>query len=305
MAVRIPLSRILLCAVVATQLAACAAGPRPGQAERVEFDIPYLTTRAVELNGSGQARYSTDVADTSAGACTLTHEVGGELDPKVEGYRTEPIDDVLSSVDAGNEDGLLVYIHGYNVGLKRACREAAKVAFRAGFEGRVLLFSWPASRAVLTYRKDKRRLAESMPAITESIGALAERFGAGKVNILAHSLGTTAIASGEQASAIGNYALGDLILIAPDIDREAFVETVPTLEERFRDISVLASDADHVLLLSQTINFAPRLGRSTDLEVAGVEVIDVTGLGDHGFGNHLYHLRSDEVGDLLRVILAD
>ena len=77
--------------------------------------------------------------------------------------------------------------------------------------------------------------------------------------------------------------LNNLILIAPDVEREAFLNALSGLSERFRDISVFATDRDHLLLLSAVINNGERLGRSVDLELDEVEVIDVSELDmDYG-----------------------
>ncbi len=278
--------------------------PKPGAPETVELEIPFLTTRDTRLGSDGRPRYSTDTAEVSAGVCSLIHRRGEELDPRFHDYRASTADAVISGLDAQSQHGLLVYIHGYNIGLGRACEQAAIVAKRTGFEGRLLLFSWPASRTVLTYRKDERRLTESMPAIISVLGDLSQRFGAGNVNVIAHSMGSRAVTAEIEAIALGE-SLDDLILIAPDIDRDIFVEALPTLKDRFRRISVLVTDSDRLLLLSQSINRGQRLGRATDFEDDGVEVIDVTGLEDLGFGNHVYHLKNDKVGDMLRLILAD
>ena len=297
------LLKILGCAFIVAQLSACASLSTPATSELDQFELPYLTTRAFEFDDNGRTRYSTAVAETSAGACTLTQVPAAK--PRVDSYRSLPLEDALASLDEGREDGLLVYIHGYNTGLKRACREAAILAARTGFDGRLLLFSWPASSTVFTYRKDARRLAASMPAIRSSLDRLSEEFRAGDISVIAHSMGSVAVASELQSSPVRNVPLGDLILIAPDIDLDTFAESLPTLKERFRDISVLVSETDRMLLLSEIVNSGSRLGRTTDVEAPGVRVIDVSDLGDLGFGNHLYHLNSDEVAEELRGILAD
>ena len=294
---------ILACAFIVAHLSGCASLTEPARSELDQIELPYLTTRAFELDANGRTRYSTEVAETSAGACTLTHAPGAK--PRVIGYRNLPREDALASLDEGREGELLVYIHGYNTGLKRACREAAIVAARTGFEGRLLLFSWPASSTVITYRKDARRLAASMPAIRSSFDLLSEDFRAGEISVIAHSMGSVAVASDVQSSPIRSLPLGDLILIAPDLDLEVFADSLPTLKERFRDISVLATGSDRMLLLSEVINSGSRLGRTTDVDAPGVRVIDVSGHGDRGFGNHLYHLNSDAVAVELRGILAD
>ncbi len=280
---------------------ACATTPERSVVST--FEVPYLTTRAYKLKDSGQVRYSTDVTETTAGSCTVTLEETDEVLEKVSHYGVRSIDDVVAGFADRAHEGLLVYIHGYNIGLERACRQAARLAWRTGFEGRLLLFSWPASRTVLTYRKDERRMIASMPAIVSALGVLAGRFGADNINVVAHSMGSRAIVSSIEATPEKTEPLANLILIAPDIDRDVFAEALPELQKRVRDITVVVAESDRLLMLSQTVNLGERLGQASDFEAEGVEVIDVTGFEDLGFGNHVYHLSSEQLGDMLRVIL--
>ena len=69
------------------------------------------------------------------------------------------------------------------------------------------------------------------------------------------------------------------------------------------DITVLVSDSDQLLLLSQAVNLGERLGQSDDVDVDGVAIIDVTGLDNAGLGNHVYHLTNEAVGKAIGAIL--
>jgi esterase/lipase superfamily enzyme len=194
-------------------------------------------------------------------------------------------------------------VHGYNIGLERACRDAAVLSRRTGSDGRVLLFSWPASRTIVTYHKDARRLAGSMAQILEVLDELGRRQGRGNVNIVAHSMGSRIVLEAIESLEVADDKFGDLVLIAPDIDRDLFVEVLPDLKRIVADITVLVSDKDRLLLLSQTVNLGARLGQSDGVEIEGVDVIDVTEAGDAGFGGHVYHLTNENVGRVLGGIL--
>ena len=299
---RLP-SILALAALLTTHGAACATSS--GQADARMLEIPYLTTRAYTLDNDGDVKYSTEVTSTTAGSCTVTLEAVDDLPVRVNHYGVRSIEEMVSRFDERKGEELLVYIHGYNVGLERSCRDAARVAYQTGFEDRLLLFSWPASRTIVTYRKDEKRMVESMPAIVSAIGVLSERFGADRINVIAHSMGSRAIVRSIEAAPDGFDPIDNLILIAPDIDREAFSEVLPVLQERVSTISVLAADSDRLLMLSQAINLGERLGQAVDFEQDGVEVIDVTDLDDLGMGNHIYHLSNDRVADILKMILSD
>lgn len=266
-----------------------------------ELLVPYLTTRAYELGDDGEIDYSTDLSETSGGRCVIKRAAGKGLDVRNGSVKTLPVDNIMASF--GSTGGnILVYVHGYNIGLERACRDAAQLAYQTGFENRILLFSWPASRTLLTYFKDERRLAASMPAILQALEDLGERYGHSNVSIVAHSMGSR-VALASIDSTPPERRFNDLILIAPDINREVFLDAVPALQQRVRSISVLASKDDKLLMLSQTVNRGERLGQVSDFAAAGVNVVDISALEDLGFTGHIYHLENGRVGEILRQIL--
>ena len=57
------------------------------------------------------------------------------------------------------------------------------------------------------------------------------------------------------------------MLVAPDIERDRFVEILPGLRRVVDDITVLVSDSDQLLLLSQAVNLGERLGQAEDVDV--------------------------------------
>ncbi len=293
----------LACCVLASSSASCALATTDEIASE-DRDVAYLTTRIIESRDDGTYRYTVDVSALSGGRCRVRVPLADDEAPEFR--RSYP--DSVESVVAGLGDGPVVfYVHGYNIGFERACEDAAQLARQTDFEGRLLLFSWPASTTVLTYSKDARKLAASMPDILGSLEMVVDRYGADQVNVIAHSMGSRivndAIDGGLRLP--GDVRVSNLVLIAPDLDRETFVDALPTLKTLFDDISVLVSDDDRLLLLSETVNFGARLGQADDVAIDGAEIIDVTGVEDPGFGGHVYHLTSAEVGSILRRLLSD
>ncbi|WOJ98501.1 alpha/beta hydrolase [Congregibacter brevis] len=270
----------------------------------MKLTVPFLTTRALHAEGGGEAEYTSDVARASGGRCDLSLQTTGELEATNGAVRALAIDEALRGLDAQASRGILIYIHGYNTDLKRACRDAAVVAYRTGFVDRVLLLSWPASRAGITYRRDERRFAESMPAMLEVLDELGRESGHKNINIVAHSMGSRLVLGGIPAT-VDNQQFSKLILVAADVDKEAFVAALPKLRQRVTNIALLVSESDRLLLLSQTLNFGERLGQADDFMAPGVDVVDVSEFEDLGFSGHLYHLESDRVSDALRAILSD
>jgi esterase/lipase superfamily enzyme len=296
-----PRTCIVLPLLLALASVSCAAsGPEPVHAT---VELPFVTNRAAEFDAGGDLRYANDVGTTTAGRCELRVYELPDAEVVVERYAAADVDAVLAGWgrDAGAK--VTLYIHGYNIGLERGCRDAAVLARKTGWEGRMLLFSWPASRTVVTYHRDAGRFVESMPAIVDVLEELGRRYGRSDVNIVAHSMGSRIVDELVAGLAPADERFGKLMLIAPDVERDRFVEILPGLRRVVDDITVLVSDSDQLLLLSQAVNLGERLGQSDDVDVDGVAIIDVTGLDNAGLGNHVYHLTNEAVGKAIGAIL--
>jgi esterase/lipase superfamily enzyme len=284
-------------------LCASCAGSWGAASRGSAADQLFLTNREAGLDRDGGVRFGNDAGATTAGRCVLRVPADPEAEPVVE--RIEAIERaaLLAALDAGVDAGVTLYVHGYNIGLGRACREAAVFARRTGQEDRLLLFSWPASRTILTYPRDAAQFDASKPALADVLGELGRRYGRDHVNVVAHSMGARVIDAVVSELEAGEDRFANLVLVAPDVDQDRFLELLPGLRRRVRDITVLVSERDRLLLLSETVHLAERLGRTDGIDVQGVEVIDVTDLGDAGLGGHLYHLTNASVGRAIGVIL--
>lgn len=278
------------------------AGAQPETGASTVLEVPYLTTRQARAGATETPDYRNSVAKPTAGVCRARIGSGEQPDVEIEDVRYESVDTVLSGFPAGD---VLVYVHGYNIGFDRACRDGARLARQTGFEGRFLLFSWPARTTVVTYRSDGKRLAASMPALFDTLNELASRYGAGRVNVVAHSMGSRVVVESIEALLPREEPFGRLVLVAPDIDRELFVEILPDLKSLVSEITVLASDRDRLMALSRTVNFGARLGQADGLDIEGIEIVDVTEIADYaGPVGHVYHLTDPEVGQILREIFG-
>lgn len=301
----LPRLLLLLCLLPATPgLATTDAGASP----RTSITIPFLSTRELRPGADNGSRFSNDIGDLSAGECEVllpdeatSRAVNGQISSR-------SADEVLGRFQGLSPGGILVYIHGYNIGLARACRDAARLARVTNHGNRTLLFSWPASEAVLTYPRDERRFAQSVPQIISSLHELGKRYGYENINIVAHSMGSRVALAMEDPGAGSppprEQRFNKLILVASDIDREAFLRVQAGLKKQVQQLTLLVSDRDRLLLLSQILHLQERLGQADDLTLDGIEIIDVSTLDDLGMVGHVYHLDSDRVGGLLRDILS-
>jgi len=293
---RVPAALVL----VATLAAGCASLDPDTQAS---LDVAYLTNRDTHVENGDTVRYRTAVAETSAGYCRVAATVTGKARSRFLEHAAAPVETVLSGFELAPDEGLLVYVHGYNTGFERACRHAALVALQTGFEGRVLLFSWPSSQAVVTYAEDASRFGASEPAIFAALHALADRYGAERIHVMTHSMGARLTRGSGQGLERADGQFGELLLVAPDVSRDRFLASLPELKARFRGVTILASDRDRLLSFSQVVNASPRLGQANRGAPDGVNLIDVTELDGFRVGGHNYHIYHAEVGAILRAAL--
>ena len=157
----------------------------------------------------------------------------------------------------------------------------------------VVMFSWPSNGLPSDYMSDQADLEWSVPFLTRFLAQLGDRLGSDKVQVLAHSLGSSGavFALGRLGAALDHHpVIGRLVLLAPDFDSQTFVELLPGLAPLAGSVTLYASSNDTLLKLSHQLNGYPRLGEAGDyLTVAeGMETIDVSPSGRYRILGHEY-----------------
>ncbi len=210
------------------------------------------------------------------------------------------------------KDRPLLYIHGYNIGFEKGCSRAAIFQEKLGLAGRLLLFSWPSNDAVLNYTHDESDIYWSVAEIERTLERMLSLFGAGKFDLVSHSMGTRgAFLALVQMSAAhrGEFPLVNrLVLLAADIDADIFRQYLGVIRRLVRKITIYVSDNDSALSLSEEVHGYPRLGKSgPHLEgLDGIEIVDVSATGRRRASGHLYHLYNKTViNDLDQLLNAD
>ena len=290
----------------------CAAVPSidTDYSDRItEFEtvikLPFVTNRAIEYDRSEQRFYGNDLGGLSGGTCAVgIGDDDDEGEGELVGVEGGTVLHTIASLEPYRDKGIVVYFHGYYEDFERSCRRAATFKRRLGLEGGFLLFTWPANSTPLTYGEDVEDLEASTPVFLEFLDDLGRRYGPQKVSIVGHSLGTRGLVAALQEWPTEGDRFRDLVLIAADIDRDLFIDALPTLRSHIEEITVIASDRDLALRVSETVNWAPRLGQSDGVEIEGVTFFDVTDIADTHFSGHVYHLRNDAVVDIIRRVLV-
>ena len=194
---------------------------------------------------------------------------------------------------------LLVFVHGFNVTFEDAVRRTAQMAHDLRFPGVPITYSWPSqgSARPLDYTADEATVEWTEPHLMQFLKDLRARAGAGRIHLIAHSMGNRALTKVLRSIAAESppVVFNQVILAAPDIDAEVFERDIaPAMLKAAQRVTLYASSDDEALVVSKTVHGYPRAGQSgAQLTlVRGLDTIDASGidtslLGHSYFANQL------------------
>jgi esterase/lipase superfamily enzyme len=101
--------------------------------------------------------------------------------------------------------------------------------------------------------------------------------------------------------------LGEVVLVAPDMDFGIFQRILPRISQLAASMTVYVAEDDRPLALSASLHGYPRLGQAGNdvATLSGVEVIDVSDLPAATPTGHIYHIYSEVVGEDLAQLLNE
>ena len=211
-------------------------------------------------------------------------------------------------VGANPANDVVVFVHGYSYDFERSCGRAAEAQRVLEGQATVLMFTWPSDGDATGYVSDQTDLDWSVPFLESLLRQLAERFGPEHLHVLAHSMGSRGAVQALEKWSLDQEEvplLGQLVLLAPDLDAQMFVERLPTLVRLAESITLYASDTDMPLKFSHQLNGSPRLGQAGELLTVteGMETVDVTPAGRYQYLGHEYFYFHPQVGaDLVELV---
>ena len=200
---------------------------------------------------------------------------------------------VGETLDDGNTDEILVFIHGFNVTFAGAARRTAQMVYDLNFTGVPIFFSWPSAGHPGSYLADTASVQVSARHLTTFLDDLVTRSNRKRIHIVAHSMGNRALTEALELYALRRPDARDhfdqIIFAAPDVDSELFVHQTGVFERLARRMTLYTSDADLALSTSQRLHGNPRAGLAADTPlVAGAfDTIDMSVVGA-GILNHSY-----------------
>jgi esterase/lipase superfamily enzyme len=193
--------------------------------------------------------------------------------------------EIQAATDAVRENGetphALFFLHGFNVTFEDAAIRAAQIGLDLKVPGPTGFFSWPSRGSVTAYPADEASIEGSEQAITDFLVDFTQNCGAGKVHLIAHSMGNRGLLRALQriaanAETRGKVKFGQVFLAAPDVDRDLFLNLARLYPEHAERTTLYASNVDLAVHLSAKLHSAPRAGYYAPYTVApGVDTVVV------------------------------
>lgn len=192
------------------------------------------------------------------------------------------------------KDHAIVFIHGYNNTFDHALYRTAQIAYDLGFDGATFMYSWPSGGSFTTYTYDRDSARQTVQYLRDFIEAAVMDSAAKTISLIAHGMGSQpllSVLSDLRRTSPGEARIHQIILTAPDVDRDAFQILAGQIKGLSSGITLYASSSDLALGISR--RFAgdiPRAGDVTDdgpAIVPGIDTIDISALNTGFFAmNH-------------------
>ena len=294
-----------------------AAGARyDASALSIDPTLLVMTTRKPVNGGRAKPWFGAGRASTiTVARATLVPPDDGRFSLAAVGFgdwrigRVEPVSGDVSDLlaGAGGSSDLLIYVHGFNQTFETAALDAAKLSDGIRFRGRTMAFSWPSKAEFFDYAYDRDSAMWSRDAFERELSSIVSAPGAGRVNIVAHSMGTMlTLESLRQLYAhYGDTVtgrIGAVVFAAPDIDMDVFSSAIGRIGPLAGKITVITATNDRALALSAEIaGGMTRVGAAEKaaIERLGVRVVDASEAG-WGIINHDLFLSNADVRRVIR-----
>jgi esterase/lipase superfamily enzyme len=217
---------------------------------------------------------------------------------------------VSESVAKSAAKDAFIFVHGYNVTFEDAARRTGQFAFDLRFIGAPILYSWPAKGRVRDYLADEANVIWTVPHFERFLGLIADRSGAMRIHVIAHSMGNRAVCDAlktlsSRRMGPNDVLLSHLVLAAPDIDAETFRELAVALKQMSNHVTLYASSRDKAIQASQKLHENPRAGAPPLVIVPGIESIDASGLGSDWLAHSYFSDNWPALSDIHALLSAD
>jgi esterase/lipase superfamily enzyme len=211
------------------------------------------------------------------------------------------------------KDHAVVFVHGFNTSFDNALFRTAQIAYDLKFDGAPFLYSWPSSGQVglQDYSYDRESTGQAEPYFRQFLELVTRQTGAKSVSLIGHSMGNQlllAVLRDIKRTAPAGVVVSEVILAAPDVDRDTFEFLAKEIRGVSRGVTLLAASNDRALEISRQFwGGVPRAGdvpATGPVIVPGVDTIDITATSTNVFSlNHsVYAEQPMLLGDIQTLI---
>ena len=299
----------------------------------VVVEIMYATDRNITEEEDPKRYYGENRGQVSYGRCRMIvrpdkaksrfadpslweADTGKKIKKKAElqSLRTyekqEFLNEVSRKMNTSPDPSVLVYIHGFGRKFERSARTHGTMVYELSYLGVPILYSWPSKGKASAYPADRTTLEWSTPHFVAFIDNVALHTGAETIHLAAHSLGNQALLKAlvhfidDRPSEV-QWKFGEIILMAPDVDRDIFYrDFAPALARAASRVTLYVSAVDVPLTASRKINRYPRVGDAKDGPViaAGIETVDAREVTNLVTGHSYYRDSPEVMSDLYYLI---
>jgi esterase/lipase superfamily enzyme len=314
----------VLFALLSTTLAACAqteasvspfVEPTRADASALGKEPALLVATTRKSLGTREPFFGTDRGSLTFAEVQLAppgRGIAGRVSSVVGGDwavlgvdRRTSSDAARALAEAATGRDVLLYVHGYNETFESAVRSAAQLSHSLEFQGRTAVFTWPSGGKLFDYAYDRESALWSRDGFVQTLKALVGNPTVGRIHIVAHSMGTFLTLEGlrELRESAEVYArIGSVVFASPDIDIDAFEQTVSKLGPLARRMTLIIDPGDRALAISARIAGGVARAGAADrsrLEALGVRVADTSGRGWSMLRHDLF-LSDSEVTQVVR-----
>jgi esterase/lipase superfamily enzyme len=192
---------------------------------------------------------------------------------------------VRARIDGGisYRDQAVVFVHGYNTAFDYAVFRTAQMAYDLKFDSASFLYSWPSEAGITGYGYDRESSEQAEPYLREFLELVLKETGAKSVSVIAHSMGNMPLLRVLQAlgpSLPPGVQLNQIILAAPDVDRNLFENLAANIKQYGRGVTLYCSANDRAMAAARRVaGGVPRAGdvpAEGPIVLAGIDTIDVS-----------------------------
>ena len=217
-------------------------------------------------------------------------------------------------LDNVEKKDILIFIHGFNVTFADAIRRTAQISYDLKFKGVPMAYSWPSKGKVNQYMSDEASVQYTVPHLVKFLSNIIQNKGDAKIHIIAHSMGTRALTNALKDIFYiykGKHVFKNIILAAPDIDKDVFKESLlPYITSTTDKVTLYASSKDSALKASNTLHSGERIGQSGDdvlfvYDGDGFDTIDASEIDTSliGLGHSYFAEKEILMTDIKEVII--